>query len=101
MARPAKEDVLLKALRHPLRRSLLQRYVESKAVDGLGPKDLAVALNAPLSSVSYHVRELFRLDALEIVSEAPARGSIAHFYEVTSMVRETASVLTVLGMGEG
>lgn len=101
MARPDKEDALLKALRHPLRRSLLRRYVESKAVDGLGPKELALALKAPLSNVSYHVRELVRLGALEIVSEAPVRGSVAHFYEATSLVRQTPWVLTVLGLKEG
>ncbi len=101
MAKPDKEDALLKALRHPLRRSLLRRYVESKAADGLSPKELALALKAPLSSVSYHVRELARLGALEIVSEAPVRGSIAHFYEATSLVRQTPWVLAVLGMEGG
>jgi len=100
MAKLDKEDALLKALRHPLRRSLLRRYIESKAADGLGPKELALALKAPLSSVSYHVRELARLGALEIVSEAPVRGSVAHFYEATSLVRQTPWVLTVLGLKE-
>lgn len=97
MAKPDKEDALLKALRHPLRRSLLRRYIKSKAADGLGPKELALGLE----SVRYHVRELARLGALEIVSEAPVRGSVAHFYEATSLVRQTPWVLTVLGLKEG
>jgi len=101
MAKPDKHDALLKALRHPLRRSLLRRYVEAEGRYGLSPKELALALKAPLSSVSYHVRELARLGALEIVSEAPVRGSIAHFYEATSMVRETPWLLAALGLREG
>src|ERR1044072_5092721 len=89
MAKLDKEDALLKALQHPLRRSLLRRYVESDSVDGLGPKELAKALKAPLSNVSYHIRVLARLGAVQIVSTAPAGGSIAHFYEATSLVRPT------------
>jgi DNA-binding transcriptional ArsR family regulator len=95
------DDALLRALRHPLRRSLLRRYVESDAADGLGPKELALALKAPLSNVSYHVRELVRLGALEIVGVAPARGAIAHFYKATTLVRKTPWVLAVLGLKEG
>ena len=93
-----KEDVLLKALGHPLRRALLRRYVESEAVDGLGPKELALAEKAPLSNVSYHVRVLAEKGALEIVSEAPARGSVAHFYKATELVKETPWVLATLGL---
>ena len=92
------EDALLKALGHPLRRSLLRRYVESEAVDGLGPKELALAEKAPLSNVSYHVRVLAEKGALEIVSEAPARGSVAHFYTATELVKETPWVLATLGL---
>lgn len=93
-----KEDALLKALGHPLRRALLRRYVASEAVDGLGPKELALAEKAPLSNVSYHVRVLAEKGALEIVSEAPARGSVAHFYKATELVKETPWVLATLGL---
>ena len=98
MAKLDKEDALLKALGHPLRRSLLRRYVESEAVDGLGPKELALAEKAPLSNVSYHVRILAEKGALEIVSEARVRGSVAHFYEATALVKETPWVLATLGL---
>ena len=98
MAKLDKEDALLKALGHPLRRALLRRYVESEAVDGLGPKELALAEKAPLSNVSYHVRVLAEKGALEIVSEAPVRGSVAHFYEATELVKETPWVLATLGL---
>jgi DNA-binding transcriptional ArsR family regulator len=92
------DQALLKALQHPLRRLLLKRYVESEAVNGLGPKELALAEKAPLSNVSYHVRVLAEKGALEIVSEAPARGSVAHFYEATELVKETPWVLATLGL---
>jgi len=92
------EDALLKALGHPLRRALLRRYVESKAIDGLGPKELALAEKAPLSNVSYHVRVLAEKGALEIVSEAPVRGSVAHFYKATDLVKETPWVQATLGL---
>lgn len=92
------DQALLKALQHPLRRALLKRYVESRAVDGLGPKELALAEKAPLSNVSYHVRVLAENGALEIVSEAPVRGSVAHFYEATALVKETPWVLATLGL---
>jgi DNA-binding transcriptional ArsR family regulator len=98
MAKHDKEDALLKALQHPLRRSLLRRYVESEAVEGLGPKELAVAEKAPLSNVSYHVRVLAQHGAVQIVSEAPARGSIAHFYEAAPLVKQTPWVLATLGL---
>ncbi|MGN6256959.1 MAG: hypothetical protein ACTHN3_04305 [Solirubrobacterales bacterium] len=101
MAKHDQGDALLRALRHPLRRSLLRRYVESKTPYGLGPKELALALKAPLSSVSYHVRELARFGAVEIVSEAQVRGAVAHFYEATTLVRETPWVLAALDLGEG
>jgi DNA-binding XRE family transcriptional regulator len=101
MAKRDQGDALLKALQHPLRRSLLRHYVESEAVGGLGPKELALALKAPLSKVGYRVRELARLGAVQIVREAPARGSIAHFYEATPLVKETPWVLATLGLGGG
>lgn len=93
-----KDDALLKALGHPLRRALLRRYVESEAFDGLGPKELALAEKAPLSNVSYHVRVLAEHGALEIVSETPVRGSVAHFYEATDLVKETPWVLATLDL---
>jgi DNA-binding transcriptional ArsR family regulator len=98
MEKPDKNDALLRALRPPLRRSLLRRYVESNAAEGLGPKELAKAIKAPLSNVSYHVRELARLGAVQIVRTAPASGSIIHFYEATPLVRETPWVLSTLGL---
>ena len=52
-------------------------------IDGgrtLSPKDLSLELQAPLSTVNYHVTELRRSGLVEIVGEEQVRGAIEHFY---------------------
>jgi tetratricopeptide (TPR) repeat protein len=66
-------QALLDALRHPLRRALLHRYVTAE--EPTSPKYLANSMRQPLSSVSYHVRELAKLGALEIAEEEQRRGA--------------------------
>jgi DNA-binding transcriptional ArsR family regulator len=90
-------QAVLKVLRHPLRRELLRRYLE--APKPLGPKELAVAMEQPLPTVSYHVRELANLGAIEVVEEEKRRGSVAHFYEATSLVDEVPWARAALGLG--
>ena len=46
----------------------------------MSPKELADELNAPLSDVSYHVRVLRELGAIELVRTEPVRGAVAHYY---------------------
>ncbi len=91
------EDRLLQILRHPLRKQLLRRYVE--ATTPLGPKELAAVTRKPIPGVSYHVRELARLGAIEVVEEEKRRGSVAHFYEATSLVDEVPWGRAALGLG--
>lgn len=70
---------LARANTHPLRVSIL----EVLGVDGgrtLSPKDLSVELQAPLSTVNYHVTELARSGLLELRGERQVRGAIEHFY---------------------
>jgi DNA-binding transcriptional ArsR family regulator len=98
MARRDTDQALLKALQHPLRRSLLRLYVEAEGAEGLGPKQLAQATQEPLSNVSYHVRVLAQHGAVRIIGEAPVRGSVAHFYEATPLVREAPWVLAAIGL---
>lgn len=87
---------LLDALRHPLRRSLLRRYVESTAM--LSPKELAILEVKPLSGVSYHVRVLVKCGAIALAGERSARGSVEHFYLPTDLVMQTPWVLATLGL---
>jgi DNA-binding transcriptional ArsR family regulator len=46
----------------------------------MSPKELADHLKAPLSDVSYHVRVLRELGAIELVRTEPVRGAVAHYY---------------------
>ncbi|HEU4705819.1 MAG TPA: helix-turn-helix domain-containing protein [Solirubrobacterales bacterium] len=93
------DQALLNALRHPLRRSLLQRFLDSK--DMLSPRELATLEKLSLSQVSYHVRELDKLGAVEIAGEKQVRGALQHFYLPTSRVKGSPLVRAALGMGEG
>lgn len=70
---------LARANTHPLRVSIL----EVLSIDGgrtLSPKDLSLELQAPLSTVNYHVTELRRSGLVKVVDEQQVRGAIEHFY---------------------
>jgi len=70
---------LARANTHPLRVSIL----EVLSLDGgrtLSPKDLSEELQAPLSTVNYHVTELRNSELVKIVDEEQVRGAIEHFY---------------------
>jgi DNA-binding transcriptional ArsR family regulator len=71
---------LARANTHPLRVSIL----EALSLDGgrtLSPKDLSLELQAPLSTVNYHVTALKRSGLVEVVKERQVRGAIEHFYQ--------------------
>lgn len=80
-------QLLARANTHPLRISIL----EVLGLDGgrtLSPKDLSLELQAPLSTVNYHVTELAKAGLIEIVAERQVRGAVEHFYEATEANRE-------------
>lgn len=79
MTSPASSDDndLLVALRHPLRRQILQRM---NGEESISPRELSSALRQPLSNISYHVRVLAECDAVSLVETKPVRGSMQHFY---------------------
>ena len=70
----------LKAMEHPLRARILRLLVE-RGVQS--PSQLARLLNADVKDVSYHVRQLEKLDCAELVEERPVRGVVEHFYRAT------------------
>jgi DNA-binding transcriptional ArsR family regulator len=74
----ADTDDLLAALRHQLRRQILQEMAEGP--QPLSPRELAGTLDQPLSNVSYHVRVLVECGVLELVGTRQVRGSTQHFY---------------------
>lgn len=90
------DEALLQALKHPLRRSVMQRYLQSE--DTLAPSDFIDGQEKPVTNIAYHVRELERLGVLQLVRTEPSRGSLKHFYKATKFARETPWVLGVLGL---
>lgn len=89
-----KENDLLVALGHPLRRCILK---EMAAAESLSPRELSLALQQPLSNVSYHVRVLADHGAVTLVETKPVRGSVQHFYRCTV---ESPWARQALGLGE-
>jgi DNA-binding transcriptional ArsR family regulator len=63
-------------LSHPLRGRCWYALTERT----MSPKELADDLRASLSDVSYHVRVLRELGAVELVRTEPVRGAVAHYY---------------------
>jgi predicted ArsR family transcriptional regulator len=74
-------ELLARANTHPLRVSILEVL---SLDDGrtLSPKDLSLELQAPLSTVNYHVTELRNSGLLAVVDERQVRGAIEHFYRL-------------------
>ena len=78
---------LARANTHPLRVSIL----EVLSLDGgriLSPKDLSLELQAPLSTVNYHVTELRCSNLVEVVDEQQVRGAIEHFYRLVESAKK-------------
>jgi DNA-binding transcriptional ArsR family regulator len=67
---------LMKALSHPLRQRILQALNQRVA----SPAELSNELGESLGNVSYHVKILAELEAIELVRTAPVRGALEHFY---------------------
>jgi DNA-binding transcriptional ArsR family regulator len=76
------DEALLKAISHPLRHRLLGM------LDGrvASPNQLARELELPLGRVSYHIRLLNDLGAIELVRTEPRRGALEHFYQAVTSV---------------
>src|SRR4051812_50186947 len=70
------DESLLKAISHPLRHRLLSMLDGRTA----SPNELARELGLPLGRVSYHIRLLHDLGAIELGATEPRRGALEHFY---------------------
>ena len=74
---------IAKAYAHPLRIHIL-----GKLDNRVGsPSELAEELGAPLTHVSYHVRQLAGLGLIKLVKTTPRRGAVEHHY--TAKIRPT------------
>src|SRR4051812_20979615 len=76
------DEALLRAISHPLRHRLLGMLDGRTA----SPNMLARELGLPLGRVSYHIRLLSDLGAIELVRTEPRRGALEHFYQAVTTV---------------
>ena len=67
---------LLGAASHPVRVQAYSVVAERMA----SPKEVAAEIEEDLSNVSYHMRELAKLDLIEVVDTKQRRGATEHFY---------------------
>src|SRR6201994_1968864 len=74
------DEALLRAISHPLRQRLLGMLDGRTA----SLNELARELGLPLGRVSYHIRLLADLGAIELVRTAPRRGALEHFYRAVT-----------------
>jgi DNA-binding transcriptional ArsR family regulator len=70
---------LIRALSHPLRQKILVALNRTTA----SPSQISRQLGEPLGNVSYHVKILADLDAIELVQTRPVRGAVEHIYRAT------------------
>lgn len=90
------EQVLAKALSHPLRAEILSFLTENGASSpvqmdrarlGRGPRPWVDDDESRLSNIAYHCRVLEELGCIELAGTRPRRGSTEHFYRgVTRML---------------
>jgi DNA-binding transcriptional ArsR family regulator len=76
------DEALLRAISHPLRHRLLGMLDGRTA----SPNELARELGLPLGRVSYHIRLLHDLGAIELVGTEPRRGALEHYYRAVTAV---------------
>ena len=63
-------------LSHPLRVEIMVVLIEGRAA----PAEITKLLGAKLSDVSYHVKQLLKMEFIELVDVEPRRGQNAHVY---------------------
>jgi predicted ArsR family transcriptional regulator len=81
-------ELLARSNTHPLRVSILEVLSLDDGARILSPKELSQELQAPLSTVNYHVTELRKAGLIEIVGEQQVRGAVEHFYRAVDGGRD-------------
>lgn len=70
------DQQLVHLVSHPVRVKALVVLVERTA----SPKEISIELREKLSTVSHHIRELLKMDLIELVKEERRRGAVEHYY---------------------
>jgi DNA-binding transcriptional ArsR family regulator len=82
----------LRAISHPIRIRLLAMLEEEPA----SPVVLANKLDQPLGTIAYHVRTLYDLGLLKLVSTRQRRGATEHYYQTTGHPHATSETWEAL-----
>jgi DNA-binding transcriptional ArsR family regulator len=69
---------IVRALAHPMRLEILS-IVEKRTAS---PKEIAREIGAPLTHVSYHVRQLAQMGLIKLERTTPRRGAVEHHYSM-------------------
>ncbi len=100
-ARPSPEDALARvgrAFSHPLRIRIVLSLAD---MNESSPMELAERVSAPLGTVSYHVRYLADLGAIELQRMVPRRGALQHYYSLAPVIRTVLPLVRELGAAAG
>jgi SAM-dependent methyltransferase len=89
---------LQEALRHPLRRELLRLVVERRE---LSPIRAAPEVEKPVSTVSYHLRELAKEGAVALEEGGPAEDPLERVYVPVEEIQGVASVREAIDASKG
>ena len=71
---------------HPLKLRILTLMAQppppqaEEGTRGCSPHGLAIALDEPLGTVSYHIHQLEKAGLIELVAVKPRRGALEHYY---------------------
>jgi DNA-binding transcriptional ArsR family regulator len=74
------DERIVKAISHPIRHRVLLLLNDRVA----SPNEIANEIGESLGRVSYHVRQLAEVGAIELVRTEPRRGAVEHFYRATA-----------------
>ena len=91
----AADQVLIKALSHPVRANALTILNQRVA----SPKEIAIELREEVGKVSYHVKELRNLGCVELVDTAQRRGATEHYYRGVAQAYLNDSFWATLSTG--
>lgn len=81
------DHVIAKALAHPLRREILDALEGDREAS---PVELAQEIVAPLTHLSFHVRQLERAGLVTLTRTRQRRGAVEHFYRLAVRARVVA-----------
>lgn len=96
---------LIDAIAHPLRRRILRFLADRR--EQSSPARIGKEFHLHVGMVSYHMRVLQKLGAVELTDEGMVRGAVEHFYKTTiaddppieALLEETREVDDEAGSG--